>query len=42
MTAPRVLPALIVWGIGSSLFITAWQSYVPLLVPHPALASAFR
>ena len=42
MTAPRVLPPLIVWGIGSSLFITAWQSYVPLLVPPSALASAFR
>ena len=42
MSAPRILPPLIIWGIGSSLFITAWQSYVPLLVPAPALASAYR
>ncbi len=42
MTAQRVLPVLLVAGIASALFITAWQSFVPLLVPPTALASAYR
>ncbi len=42
MTAPRVLPVLVVAGVASALFITAWQSFVPLLVPPHALASAYR
>jgi MFS family permease len=42
MTAERVLPVLLIAGIASTLFITAWQSFVPLLVPEAALASAYR
>jgi MFS family permease len=42
MTAPRILPLLVLHGIAASLYITAWQSYVPLLVPSSALLAAYR
>src|SRR5262245_8995951 len=42
LTVPRMLPLLVVQGVAGSIYITAWQALVPLLVPQTSLAAAFR
>jgi len=42
LTHLRLLPLLVVGGAVGSIYITSWQTLVPLLVPISSLAAAFR
>ena len=42
LTHLRMLPLLVVGGIAGAIYITAWQTLVPLLVPESSLAAAYR
>jgi MFS family permease len=42
LTHLRMLPLLVIGGIAGAIYITAWQTLVPLLVPASSLAAAYR
>jgi MFS family permease len=42
LTHLRMLPLLVVGGAVGSIYITSWQTLVPLLVPISSLAAAYR
>ena len=42
LTHLRMLPLLVVGGVAGAIYITAWQTLVPLLVPQSSLAAAYR
>jgi MFS family permease len=42
LTHLRMLPLLVVGGVAGAIYITAWQTLVPLLVPLSSLAAAYR
>jgi len=41
-TAPLILGLVVISGLGAGITTAAWQSFVPQLVPRPALLSAVR
>ena len=41
-TTPLILGCVVIGGVGAGLTISAWQSFVPQLVPRDALLSAVR
>jgi MFS family permease len=42
LTHLRMLPLLVIGGAVGSIYITSWQTLVPLLVPISSLAAAYR
>jgi len=42
LTHLRMLPLLVVGGVAGAIYITSWQTLVPLLVPPTSLAAAYR